>query len=171
MDPFLRSILTVATISFWGWAILSNHSDTPAATEQTSHTEATAPVQTQAAAATDSASANKTDTATGNTQLAAESQTPVASTKSAETPDPDAAAKRAKLEEKLIAKYKRHYPNDASMQEILVKANLEAYDYMLTVPDKALKARVQADNPMEFTSQMTQYNAEIDRREAAEIGQ
>lgn len=81
------------------------------------------------------------------------------------------AENRQRLEEetiieKLKAKAKRDWPEDYTTQEFWVNQQIEAYHYMLTIPNNdKIKKKAQRDWPLDFTTQQFWYNEQIDAKE------
>jgi bisphosphoglycerate-independent phosphoglycerate mutase (AlkP superfamily) len=67
---------------------------------------------------------------------------------------------------KLKAKAKRDWPEDYTTQEFWINEQIEAYHYMLTIPnDDKIKKKAQRDWPLDFTTQQFWYNEQIDAKE------
>lgn len=60
---------------------------------------------------------------------------------------------KTEILEKLKEKAKKDWPNDYTTQEFWVNEQLEAYDYMLTIPNDAIKQKAQKDWPMDYVTQ------------------
>lgn len=67
---------------------------------------------------------------------------------------------------KLKAKAKRDWPDDYSVQEYWVNEQIEAYHYMLTIPDNdRIKKKAQRDWPLDFSVQKYWYSEQLEAKE------
>lgn len=73
--------------------------------------------------------------------------------------------KKTDIQEKLKEKAKKDWPDDYTTQEYWVKEQLEAYDYMLTIPDGTIKQKAQKDWPLDFVTQKYWYDEQIQAKE------
>lgn len=69
------------------------------------------------------------------------------------------------VKEKLKAIAARDWPNDYTTQEFWVNTQLDAYEYMLQVPDSPVKRRAQRDWPYDFSTQKFWYNQQVEAAE------
>ncbi len=71
-----------------------------------------------------------------------------------------AAARQADLDAyaRIKAKAAHDWPNDYSEQKFIYDQQVEAYEYMKTIPDSSLKAKVQADWPDDYNEQKFIYD-------------
>lgn len=66
----------------------------------------------------------------------------------------------------LKAKAKRDWPDDYSVQEYWINEQIEAYHYMLTIPDNdRIKKKAQRNWPLDFSTQRFWYNEQIEAKE------
>lgn len=66
---------------------------------------------------------------------------------------------------KLKAKAKRDWPDDYTTQEFWINEQIEAYHYMLTIPNSdRIKEKAQRDWPLDFSTQKFWYNEQIEAR-------
>jgi hypothetical protein len=75
------------------------------------------------------------------------------------------AQEEAEIVQKLKAKAKRDWPNDYSTQEFWINEEIEAYRYMKTIPNDAIKRQAQRDWPLDFSTQKFWYNEQIEAKE------
>ncbi len=87
---------------------------------------------------------------------------------SGENQNQEMNAEKSNISEKLKAKAKEDWPNDYTTQEFWVKEQLEAYDYMLTIPEDDLKQKAQTDWPLDFVTQKFWYDEQVKARERLE---
>lgn len=66
---------------------------------------------------------------------------------------------------KLKVKAKRDWPDDYSTQEFWINEQIEAYHYMLTIPNNRIKKKAQRDWPLDFLTQQFWYNEQIEAKE------
>nr|WP_315152337.1 hypothetical protein [uncultured Flavobacterium sp.] len=67
---------------------------------------------------------------------------------------------------KLKAKAKRDWPDDYSVQEYWINEQIEAYHYMLTIPDNdRIKKKAQRDWPLDFSVQKYWYSEQLEAKE------
>lgn len=70
---------------------------------------------------------------------------------------------------KLKAKAKRDWPDDYSVQEYWINEQIEAYHYMLTIPDNdRIKKKAQRDWPLDFSVQKYWYAQQLEAKERLE---
>ncbi|KLT63837.1 hypothetical protein AB669_20450 [Pedobacter sp. BMA] len=62
-------------------------------------------------------------------------------------------------------KAKTDWPEDYTTQEFWLGEQIEAYDYMLSIPDNRIKAKAQRDWPLDFTTQKFWYEEQVGARE------
>lgn len=65
---------------------------------------------------------------------------------------------KTEVRKKLKDQAERDWPNNHTTQEYWVKEQLEAYDYMLTVPSDAFKQKAQKDWPLDYVTQKYWYD-------------
>lgn len=66
---------------------------------------------------------------------------------------------------KLKERAKRDWPNDYTTQEYWINEQIEAYEYMLQIPDNSIKRKAQQDWPLDFNTQKYWYNEQIEAKE------
>lgn len=70
---------------------------------------------------------------------------------------------------KLKAKAKRDWPEDYTTQEYWINEEIEAYHYMLRIPNNnKIKKKAQRDWPLDFSTQKYWYNEQIEAKERLE---
>lgn len=70
---------------------------------------------------------------------------------------------------KLKAKAKRDWPDNYSVQEYWINEQIEAYHYMLTIPNNdRIKKKAQRDWPLDFSVQKFWYREQIEAKERLE---
>lgn len=68
--------------------------------------------------------------------------------------------------EKLKAKAKRDWPDDYTTQEFWINEQIEAYHYMLAIPNNdRIKKKAQRDWPLDFTTQQFWYKEQLEAKE------
>jgi len=77
----------------------------------------------------------------------------------------EAFENRSETIRKLKERATRDWPNDYTTQEYWVNAEIEAYDYMLTIPDDEIKRSAQRDWPLDFTTQKYWYYEQVEAKE------
>ena len=71
-----------------------------------------------------------------------------------------------KLIEKLKAKAKYNWPEDYTTQEYWINEQIEAYHYMLTIPDNdKIKKKAKRNWPLDFSTQKYWYNEQLEAKE------
>lgn len=74
-------------------------------------------------------------------------------------------AEKDAIKDKLKAKAAKTWPNDYTTQEFWIDENLEAYDFMRTIPDDdPIKKKAMRDWPLDFTTQKFWYNEQIEAK-------
>jgi uncharacterized membrane protein YhiD involved in acid resistance len=69
------------------------------------------------------------------------------------------------IKDKLKAKAAKTWPNDYTTQEFWIDENLEAYDFMRTIPeDDPIKKKAMRDWPLDFSTQKFWYNEQIEAK-------
>ena len=71
------------------------------------------------------------------------------------------SSEKSEIQEKLKENAKKDFPDNYTAQEYWVKEQLEAYDYMLTIPDGTIKQKAQKDWPGDYVSQKYLYDEQI----------
>lgn len=75
------------------------------------------------------------------------------------------SSEKSIVQEKLKEKAKKDWPDDYTTQEYWVREQLEAYDYMLTIPDGTVKQKAQKDWPLDYVTQKFWYDEQIQAKE------
>ena len=79
------------------------------------------------------------------------------------------SAKQDAVKEQIVAKLKerakRDWPNDYTTQEYWINEQIDAYEYMLKIPDNSIKRKAQKDWPLDFSTQKYWYNEQIEAKE------
>ena len=65
-------------------------------------------------------------------------------------------------------KLKRDYPDDYITQKCVYDMQVEAYEYMKTLPSSKIKSKVQRDYPHDYVTQKGVYDMQIEARSAME---
>lgn len=102
---------------------------------------------------------NSTDTSKDTSSSSNGSPTPQTTTEDKSQQEVDA------IREKLKAKAKRDWPNDYTTQEYWVNEQIEAFEFMKTIPDGSIKRKAQHDWPLDFSTQKYWYNEQIEAKE------
>jgi len=67
--------------------------------------------------------------------------------------------------EKIKERARRDHPNDYSTQKYVYDTQVEAYQYVKTLPDSPLMKRIQRDHPYDFSTQKYVYQTQMEAKE------
>lgn len=74
----------------------------------------------------------------------------------------------AKILEKIKTKAQKQFPDDYSTQKYEIESQMEAYNYMKTVPSSKLKSKAEKEFPLDFSTQKYEYDSQMKAKQELE---
>lgn len=81
---------------------------------------------------------------------------------------PQLSADDLKILEKIKAKAQKDFPDDYSTQKYVIEEQMQAYQYMKSVPASKLKSKVEKQFPLDFSTQKYEYDEQMQSKQELE---